>query len=669
MPDATDNRVLSQLMLLQGTLDSMPTDESISRFVSRGLKSVPGVSFLNVCVRGTVAEKNDLCASCNYRWGETEDKFDYLCKPKDDSNTKHLPIRTADRLYGFVIFSLNDTPDAFTPYEPYLQNIVNVIAISIDNRRQKQVLEAFNKQLQGEVEHRKQVEETLRHENIFIEALFESIPGMLYVYDDQGTHIRHNKKHEEMTGYSEEELSHLNPLSWYDDKADIVRVEAAINDVFARGYGEVDAPMQIKNGEKLFMHFTGSRMIMDGKKYFIGVGIDITERKRAEELISRQKEEQQVIFDAVPAMIFFKDTENRFIRVNRAIAQASGMTVEQMEGKNCFELFPDLADKYWKDDKEVIAAGAPKRDIIESMATPNGVAWVKTDKIPYWDEKGNITGIIGFAIDITALMNTENALRKHFLFLETLIDTIPNPIFYKNIKGEYTGCNNAFAIYMGIRKEEILGKTVYDLSPKELADVYKKTDQELFDHPGVQVYETQIKYADEALRDVVFNKATFTDEDGNVNGLVGVILDITDRKRAEKIVVEEKKRWERTFEAVPDMIAILDNNFNIVQVNKAMSDRLGLEPDECAGQVCYAVVHGTDGPPAYCPHFQSIKDHREHTAEVSEERLGGIFNVSTSPLFDKQGQMIGSVHVTRDITKQKLLEGQLQTMSLSLIHI
>ena len=387
--------------------------------------------------------------------------------------------------------------------------------------------------------------------------------------------------------------------------------------------------------------------------------------KRAAELLRQQKEEQKIIFDAVPAMIFFKDTENRFIRVNRALAEASGVTVEQMEGKSCFELFPDLADKYWKDDKEVMAAGAPKRDIIESMVTPDGVAWVKTDKIPYWDEKGNIAGVIGFAIDVTTLMNTENALRKHFLFLETLIDTIPNPIFYKNIKGEYTGCNNAFAIYMGIRKEEVLGKTVYDLSPKELADVYKKTDQELFDHPGVQVYETQIKYADEALRDVVFNKATFTDEDGNVNGLVGVILDITDRKRAEKIVVEEKKRWERTFEAVPDMIAILDNNFNIVQVNKAMSDRLGLEPDECTGQVCYTVVHGMDGPPAYCPHFQSIKDHREHTAEVSEERLRGIFNVSTSPIFDNQGQMIGSVHVARDITKQKLLEGQLHAMSLT----
>jgi len=166
-----------------------------------------------------------------------------------------------------------------------LHNIVNVIATTIENRQQRELLEAFNKQLQREVEHRKQTEEALRRDNIFIEALFESIPGMLYVYDDQGTHIRHNKKHEEMTGYSEEELSLLNPLSWYDDEADIVRVEAAINDVFTTGYGEVDAPMQIKNGEKLFMHFTGSRLIMDGKKYFVGVGIDISGRKQAEEKI------------------------------------------------------------------------------------------------------------------------------------------------------------------------------------------------------------------------------------------------------------------------------------------------------------------------------------------------------------------------------------------------
>jgi PAS domain S-box-containing protein len=134
-----------------------------------------------------------------------------------------------------------------------------------------------------DITERKRVEEDILNEKNFSEAIIESIPGMLYVYDDKGTHIRHNKKHEEMTGYSAEELSHLNPLDWYDDKADIMRVEAAINDVFTKGYGEVEAPMRIKNGEKLAMHFTGSKLIMNGKKYFVGVGTDISERKRIEE--------------------------------------------------------------------------------------------------------------------------------------------------------------------------------------------------------------------------------------------------------------------------------------------------------------------------------------------------------------------------------------------------
>jgi PAS domain S-box-containing protein len=391
-----------------------------------------------------------------------------------------------------------------------------------------------------------------------------------------------------------------------------------------------------------------------------------TERKRVEALLRRQQEEQQVIFDVVPAMIFFKDTENRFIRVNRALAEASGMTVEQMEGKSCFELFPDLADKYWHDDKEVMAAGIPRRDIIESMTTSDGVVWVKTDKIPFRDENGDIVGIIGFSIDITALKNTEKSIRKHFLFLETLIDTIPNPIFYKNTKGEYTGCNNAFSTYMGLTKEEILGKTVYDLSPEELADVYKNKDQALFDNPGVQVYESTVRYANGTFHNVIFNKATFTDGYGNVGGLVGVMVDITDRKRDEKIIVEAREMWERTFDAVPDLIAIMDNSFNVVQVNKSMAANLGLTPDECVGQVCYTVVHGTDSPPSYCPHFQTMKDHQEHQAEVSEEHLGGDFFVTTSPIFDQEGQMTGSVHVARDISERKKAEEEREKLILEL---
>jgi two-component system cell cycle sensor histidine kinase/response regulator CckA len=133
-----------------------------------------------------------------------------------------------------------------------------------------------------------------------------------------------------------------------------------------------------------------------------------------------------------------------------------------------------------------------------------------------------------------------------------------------------------------------------------------------------------------------------------------------ERQRAEKKLFQANERWGQTFDAVPDLIAILDKDFSIVQTNKAMAERLGFTPEECVGQLCYNAVHGTEAPPSFCPHVRSLSDCQEHMAEVSEKRLGGDFIVSTSPLFDSQEQMIGSVHVARDITQFKKAEEALK---------
>ncbi|MBU1053619.1 MAG: diguanylate cyclase [Proteobacteria bacterium] len=140
--------------------------------------------------------------------------------------------------------------------------------------------------------------------------------------------------------------------------------------------------------------------------------------------------------------------------------------------------------------------------------------------------------------------NTENILLDYFAFLETLIDTIPNPIFYKNTKGEYTGCNKAFESSLGLSKDAIIGKTIYDVAPGESAERINKMDQKLFENPGVQFYETQVQYADGTLHDVLLNMATFTKNRGNVDGLVGVMIDITERKSMEVNLNKTKNELE-----------------------------------------------------------------------------------------------------------------------------
>ncbi|MGA2507745.1 MAG: ATP-binding protein [Chitinispirillaceae bacterium] len=139
--------------------------------------------------------------------------------------------------------------------------------------------------------------------------------------------------------------------------------------------------------------------------------------------------------------------------------------------------------------------------------------------------------------------------------------------------------------------------------------------------------------------------------------------EIVERKAAEEAIRRVKEEWERTFESVPDLIALLDRDHHIVRVNKAMADKMGVSSQEAVGMRCYECVHGTDAPPAFCPHQMMLRDGKEHTVELHEERLGGDFLVSTTPLFDQEGKMVGSVHVARDITERKKAEKELLRLS------
>jgi PAS domain S-box-containing protein len=142
-------------------------------------------------------------------------------------------------------------------------------------------------------------------------------------------------------------------------------------------------------------------------------------------------------------------------------------------------------------------------------------------------------------------------LRDTLVFLQTLIDTIPVSIFYKDTEGIYRGCNTAYEAFLGVSKERIVGKSVYEVFPGDLAAKYYEMDSALFRQPGKQVYEWQMTFADGSRHDVIFNKATYFNSDGTLGGLVAAMVDITQRRRAEEEVRRlnaelEQRVFERT---------------------------------------------------------------------------------------------------------------------------
>lgn len=131
-------------------------------------------------------------------------------------------------------------------------------------------------------------------------------------------------------------------------------------------------------------------------------------------------------------------------------------------------------------------------------------------------------------------------------------------------------------------------------------------------------------------------------------------------KQAHEAITQAKEDWERTFNAVPDLIAILDDDYRIIRANRAMADKLGVTPDDAVGLTCYEHVHGADESPSYCPQTKSIVDGQEHLVHIHNEYGEDDFWVSTSALEEPKGEMKSAVHVMRGLSMKKKIEKHLK---------
>ncbi|MBN2861044.1 MAG: PAS domain S-box protein [Sphaerochaetaceae bacterium] len=163
-----------------------------------------------------------------------------------------------------------------------------------------------------------QLLESVKREQSLIRAIFDSIPGYLYVYDENGTIIRWNRQHETMTGYTQEELSNMTLDQWFDQE-DLIRVKATVRDVFEKGYGEVEAHLILKDGSRMLTRSSGVPLEWNGRKYFTGIGLDITEQKRIEEELLESQSILKAAFENSQAGIAIADAPTGTLRyVNTA---------------------------------------------------------------------------------------------------------------------------------------------------------------------------------------------------------------------------------------------------------------------------------------------------------------------------------------------------------------
>jgi len=244
--------------------------------------------------------------------------------------------------------------------------------------------------------------------------------------------------------------------------------------------------------------------------------------------------------------------------------------------------------------------------------------------------------------------------------LVSIVASSGDAIIGETFDGIITDWNASAEKLYGYTAQEIKGKSVTILLPPDKLDESKFLLQNIQNGMPVDRYETERLTKTGKKIQVSLSLSPIKNIKGELVGASVIAHDISDKQQLQDEILQAKNEWERTFEAVPDMIAIIGRDYHIVRVNKAMADRLGIGPEDAVGKACYELVHHSTNPHGSCPHGSLLGDGKEHAQEIHEDTLNADFLVTASPLLDEEGKVMGSVHVMRDITELKHSENALR---------
>jgi PAS domain S-box-containing protein len=262
-------------------------------------------------------------------------------------------------------------------------------------------------------------------------------------------------------------------------------------------------------------------------------------------------------------------------------------------------------------------------------------------------------------------------LRRQFVFLQTLMDAMPHPVFYKDAQFRYLGCNTAFERFMGVRRDQIIGKTVHDLWRPDLADVYHGADRELLDRSEIQIYEGAIESADGTRYKVLFHKAIFRNFDGTVGGIIGAVQDITERKRTEEALQESEHKYRHLFEDANEGVFQSTPDGHYLTVNPAFARMFGFDSPEhmmrAVGNIGRQLYARTEDRERI---KQLLDDPGNVTGFEAElrRRNGDRFwiSINARSIRDAQGRILYYDGFATDITERKQAEEDIRRLNAEL---
>ncbi|AKB24411.1 sensory transduction histidine kinase [Methanosarcina sp. MTP4] len=582
---------------------------------------------LRVDGEGTILYANKAAGPLTEYWGAGEgEKLPRAMVNKikgilSQKNPEKLEINTEKKTYSVTFCPLPEDNCVYlqgfdiSPFRQAEEELKKKYE-ELEARARKMNLEPSEAKVEpyGEIAGKKQTEQTPQDCPFFLETLMNTIPAPVLAKDMEGKYRECNELFSrEITGLPKEEIlgktikevfPKLSPeIADAIHRQDLELLERGGKDSYETEFPCADGTVRnFLVNRAVFKDENGRTATM------VAVMLDVSELRRNEKKIRNNVKFLETLLNTIPNPVFYKDSKGAYLGCNETFSKMiTGLPKEEILGYTLPELADrfvndfspkfsteeirkliENSDQYHREGLELIKTGESQLEEYEAFCADGRKRDFLTSRTAYHNEKGEVAGMVSVMQDITRIKQIERTLRNNLQFLETLINTIPNPVFYKDRNGVYIGCNEVFANRLfGLPREKIIGKTLPALQvpvTEELKEYCHRVALELARTGKKQENDLKFGCADGKTRDFIVNRAAFRNEEGEIAGIVGVMLDITQRKSAEEALQDTVSFLETLLDDIPSPVFQRDKNGIYLNCNETFASQImGLPKEKVIG--------------------------------------------------------------------------------------
>ncbi len=423
-----------------------------------------------------------------------------------------------------------------------------------------------------------------------------------------------------------------------------------------------------RDGGQFPVEITANYLTFKNKAFVCAFVRDISERKLAEAALQDSETRFKAMFENAAVGIRLASASGQWLNLNNTWLNMLGYDKHVLPAVLAEQervIFREDLPRWQSYQRCLLNRELEAYQLELRFVRRNGeIFWGGLWAAPIYDNNGHISAVIEIIIDVTEQRLAEERLQGSLQFLETLMDTIPIPIFYKDVVGRYLGCNAAFLNFTGQSRRSLIGHTAEECWPAPYAGYYQDSDQTLLEHLSRHSFETTMPHADGSIRNVIFNKAVFFQANHEVGGIVGTFTDITERKQSEAALKRSEERFKAIFNNAAVGIALTSQLGVHSQVNNRWLEMIGYSEEEIMHKNWREVTHPRDVSVTHQRRQaminREIETYQLEKRFVRKDSSWFWGDVWAAPLWEADGRLLAVVAIVIDITERKRAERALK---------